>query len=80
MRTIINQNALLRKFLSPPSADELAQRELDDAKRHLLETQRQRDYYSKMCDFYTARIAATTRQLRRPADEPQGETLPERTG
>lgn len=48
-----------------PSADVLAQRELDDNKRMLLEAQRSKDYYSKMVDFYETRIRNLNYQLKK---------------
>jgi len=52
-----------------PSAEELAQRELDDARRGLLEAQRHRDYYAKTAEFYQVRINSLTKQLREANDE-----------
>lgn len=46
----------LQKLFRKPSASELAIRELDDARRLLLESQRYRDYYTKMCEFHETRI------------------------
>lgn len=40
-----------------PSAEALAAVELAEAKRNLLESQRQRDYHTKMEEYYTLRIS-----------------------
>lgn len=47
-----------------PSAEALAQRELDDTKRDLVVSQRTRDYYAKMVEFHEMRIARLTRMIR----------------
>lgn len=39
-----------------PSADKLARREYEDARRNLLEFQRMREYYENMVKFETQRI------------------------
>lgn len=52
--------ALLRK----PSAAELAQAELDEARRELLEAQTGRDYATAMVDYHSARIARLEGTLR----------------
>lgn len=40
-----------------PTAETLAAIELAEAKRNLLESQRQRDYHTKMEEYYTLRIS-----------------------
>jgi hypothetical protein len=44
------------EFYRKPSANELAQRELEDAMRHLLEAQRNSAYFDKLSQFYEGRI------------------------
>jgi hypothetical protein len=39
------------------SVELLAQKEYEDARRHLLECQRMRDYYEQMSAFYSTRIS-----------------------
>lgn len=41
-----------------PTAEMLASRELEDAKRQLLETERLSSYYAHMSEFFRNRIAA----------------------
>lgn len=67
---------MFSKHFRKPSADELAQRELDDARRDLLEMQRKRDYYQKMSEFCLLRIDRVRQQLKEAAREPQTESLP----
>jgi hypothetical protein len=52
-----------------PSAEVLAQRELEDAQRNLLECQRMRDYYENMVNFNSVRIKQTRAMLRGCADK-----------
>ena len=59
--------ALMRLF-TKPSAEELAQRELDEARRLLLDSQRTRDYHQKMVEFHQVRINALVKQLREVND------------
>jgi hypothetical protein len=54
----------IERFNRKPSADELAQRELDDMRRELLEMQRKRDYYQKMSEFCMIRIEKVRQQLK----------------
>lgn len=62
MRDIIE---LFRK----PSAEVIAQRELDESKRQLLSAQYSKDYYTKMVEFYETRIRTLTIQLKKAAEE-----------
>ena len=55
---------MIKRLFVKPTAEELAQRELDDAKRDLLEMQRKRDYYQKMSEFCLTRIGALNKQLK----------------
>ncbi len=57
MRVLID---LYRK----PSANELAQRELEESRRMLLEAQRQQAYYEKITQFYETRIYKLRSQLK----------------
>lgn len=47
-----------------PSAEELAQKEVEDTKRQLLEVQRKRDYYNSMVAFCQTRLTHLNTQLR----------------
>ena len=42
----------IRQMFRKPSADMLAQRELEDSMRGLLEAQQKRDYYTHIVGFY----------------------------
>jgi hypothetical protein len=46
------------KFFRKPTADEMAQNELEDSRRSLLECQRMKDYYDNMVNFHAKRISA----------------------
>lgn len=61
-------NYTLKDYIRPPSAEELAQRELDSDKRQLLEAQRNRDYFTKMVEFYDMRVRTLTSQLKKAAE------------
>lgn len=52
-----------------PSAEILAQRELEDNKRSLLETERNREYYTQLATFYRNRINHLKVTLQKAADE-----------
>ena len=67
---------MFARYFRKPSADELAQRELDDARRDLLEMQRKRDYYQKMSEFCMIRIDRVRQQLKETANESTSESLP----
>lgn len=47
----------LRELLTPPQADVLAKRELEEALRSLLVAQAGREYAEAMCTYHRARIA-----------------------
>ncbi len=47
---------LIQQLLQKPSANELAVRELNEAKRELLVAQTGRDYADAMCKYHDARI------------------------
>ena len=57
---MINQ---LKKLFATPSAEALALRELDDAKRRLLEAQTAREYAESMCKYREAQIKRLTAYL-----------------
>jgi hypothetical protein len=46
-----------------PSAEALALRELEEAKRKLLEAQSGRDYAASMCNYYETKIKRLTTYL-----------------
>ena len=50
----------LKKLWSTPSAESLALRELEDAKRKLLDAQTSREYAESMCKFREAQIKRLT--------------------
>lgn len=52
-----------RGWFAPPSATVLALRELEDAKRKLLESQTGREYADAMCKYHEARIKRLTTYL-----------------
>jgi chromosome condensin MukBEF ATPase and DNA-binding subunit MukB len=47
-----------------PSAEELAQKEIDETRRQLLEMQRKRDYYNSMVSFCNTRLSHLNTYLR----------------
>lgn len=49
-----------------PSAEVLAQREMEECRRDLLHAERMRDYYAKMAEFNKVRITQLTRAIREP--------------
>lgn len=52
-----------------PSAEVLAQREYEDARRSLLECQRMRDYYENMANFQSVRIQRVRNMIREVEQE-----------
>ena len=57
---------MFKQFISlyrKPSANELAQRELEESRRSLLEAQRNHAYYEKIASFYETRISKLRKQL-----------------
>lgn len=52
-----------KSLYKTPSAEALALRELEDAKRKLLEAQSGREYAISMCDYYEAKIKRLTAYL-----------------
>ena len=53
----------LKKIYSTPSAEALALRELEEAKRKLLDAQTAREYADSMCKYHDARIKRLTAYL-----------------
>lgn len=49
-----------------PSAEVLAQREMEECKRDLLSAERMRDYYAKMAEFNKVRLSQLTKTIREP--------------
>jgi len=54
--TNLNWYDWIVELFSKPSAEKLAYREYEEARRSLLQSQRMRDYYDNMCRFETQRI------------------------
>jgi len=54
----------LKKLWQTPSAEMLAMRELEDAKRRLLEAQTTREYADSMCKFREAQIKRLTAYIK----------------
>ena len=52
-----------RKIFSIPSVEELALRELEEAKRSLLKAQSGREYADASCEYHLARIKRLTSYL-----------------
>ena len=53
----------LKKVYTTPSAETIALRELEEAKRNLLEAQSGREYADSMCKYHEARIKRLTAYL-----------------
>ncbi len=65
-------NEILQWFKSAytmPSAEQIALRELEEAKRRLLEAQSSREYASSMCNYYEAKIKRLTTYLHNATQE-----------
>ena len=54
----------LKKLWSTPSAEAIALRELEDAKRKLLEAQTSREYAESMCKFREMQIKRLTAYIK----------------
>ena len=54
----------LKSLWQTPSAESLALRELEDAKRRLLEAQTNREYADSMCKFREAQIRRLTAYIK----------------
>lgn len=59
----------LKKIYSTPSAEALALRELEEAKRKLLDAQSGREYADSMCKYHEARIKRLTTYLHKATEE-----------
>lgn len=53
----------LKNAYLPPSAEMIALRELEDARRKLLEAQSGREYATSMCNYYDVKIKRLTSYL-----------------
>ncbi len=53
----------MKELFRKPPAEKLACRELEEARRSLLQCQRMRDYYDNMCRFETKRIVRLREML-----------------
>lgn len=60
MRELFNE---MRAYFLLPSAEALALKELEEAKRKLLEAQSAREYADSMCKYHEARIKRLTAYL-----------------
>ncbi len=56
------------EIFQKPSAEKLAFREYEEARRNLLEYQRMRDYYENMCRYQTKRIVRLQETLKLDSD------------
>jgi hypothetical protein len=54
----------VKKLLATPSAESIALKELEDAKRQLLEAQTTREYADSMCKFREAQIKRLTAYIK----------------
>ena len=59
----------VRSAYTTPSAETLALRELEDAKRRLLEAQTTREYADSMCKYREAQIKRLTAYLHKATEE-----------
>ena len=59
----------IKKIYSTPSAEVIALRELEDAKRKLLDAQSGREYADSMCKYHEARIKRLTAYLHKATEE-----------
>ena len=60
---MINPIEYIKNIYRAPSPETLALRELEDAKRSLLEAQSGREYAESMCKYHEARIKRLTAYL-----------------
>lgn len=54
----------IKHMFRKPTAKEIAARDLEDARRHLLEQQARAEYHSKMSDYYRGVESRLTRYLK----------------
>lgn len=59
----------MKNVYATPSAEALALRELEEAKRSLLETQSAREYADSMCKYREAQIKRLTAYLHKATEE-----------
>ena len=59
----------IRQLYTPPSAEAIALRELEEAKRKLLEAQSGREYADSMVKYHEARIKRLTTYLHKATEE-----------
>jgi len=59
----------LKNLYVRPSAETLALRELENAKRSLLEAQSAREYADSMCKYHEARVRRLTIYLHKATEE-----------
>lgn len=59
----------VKNAYATPSAESLALRELEEAKRSLLETQSAREYADSMCKYREAQIKRLTAYLHKATEE-----------
>lgn len=59
----------LKNVYATPSSEVLALRELEDAKRKLLDAQTSREYADSMCKFREAQIKRLTAYLHKATEE-----------
>lgn len=59
----------MKNVYATPSAEVLALRELEEAKRSLLETQSAREYADSMCKYREAQIKRLTTYLHKATEE-----------
>ncbi len=66
IREIVNY---LKNMYTVPTAETLALRELEDAKRKLLDAQTSREYADSMCKFREAQIKRLTAYLHKATED-----------
>lgn len=59
----------LRNIYATPTAEAMALRELEDAKRRLLEAQTAREYADSMCKYREAQIKRLTTYLHKATED-----------
>lgn len=59
----------VRNIYATPTAEAMALRELEDAKRRLLEAQTAREYADSMCKYREAQIKRLTTYLHKATEE-----------
>ena len=59
----------VKNIYATPTAESLALRELEDAKRRLLEAQTAREYAESMCKYREAQIKRLTTYLHKATEE-----------